>query len=90
MHTFEYHKKVKVRKDHRCQGCRTVIPKGSTMYYSKHISDGFYEFYDCQDCKDYIEDHCRQCFSRDICINEDYHLGLIKECRSEQRSDYHC
>ena len=85
MHTFEYHKKVKVRKDHRCQGCRIMFPKGSIMYYTKCLDDGFYEFYDCQDCKDYITQHCTKCPSRDICIREDYTMGLIKECREESR-----
>ena len=78
-------KKVKVRKDHICQGCGKKIIKGEKATYSKYVGDGLvWYFYECSECREYYKDNCSDCKDYRECIGENYELGIIKECRYEK------
>ncbi len=45
----------KTKKDHKCFGCRTKIPAGSTCFYMSWVNEGsFGADYLCIKCKDYL------------------------------------
>ena len=77
-------KEVKVRKDHRCHGCRKEIKKGGKAIYSKYVNaDGFYSFYECHECYNHVKEWCFECRDYDYCIADSYTYGLIKECKEQ-------
>ncbi len=50
-------KQVKTRKSHLCLGCLKTFQKGTSMSYTKGITDyGFFSYYLCQECLDVIDD----------------------------------
>ena len=47
----------KARKDHKCDLCGEVIPKGTTYYWQKDIYDGaFYEWHEHEKCREIARD----------------------------------
>ena len=43
----------KARKDHKCDYCGEVIPKGTKYYWQKNIYDGtFYEWHEHEKCRE--------------------------------------
>lgn len=45
----------KTKKDHRCFGCRTKLPVGSTCFYISGVYEGnFGAYYLCEKCRDYL------------------------------------
>jgi len=80
---IEY-KRVKVRKDHKCQGCGKTIHK-SEYAHDSACSDGeIYHIYECDDCYQYVKDVCLKCKDFSYCIGEDYPYGALKECQREK------
>ena len=46
----------KTRKDHKCTGCLTNIPKGSEAHYIVAVFEGdFGAYYTCNACQDYLD-----------------------------------
>lgn len=78
-------KNVKVRKDHICQGCGKKISKGEEAISSSYADGGeAWTFYECHECRDYVVNNCQGCRDADICIELDYRVGTISECRRER------
>ena len=77
--------KAKIRKDHICQGCGKVLKKYETVTASSYADGGTaWTFYECDECVKYRENHCWECRDREMCIQEDYYVGLLKERRRER------
>jgi hypothetical protein len=73
------HKKVKTRKEHKCEGCFEKIPKETTVSHYKGIWQGeFYDYYMCNPCDDYIDKYMRE----DI-ADMGFTPGEIKDYRQE-------
>lgn len=75
-------KRVKARKEHRCDWCRCRIKKGEEYTFSKSIQDGdFNTWKSCDTCKAYVQEmfdkgwdkgegYCTQSQFADFMINE--------------------
>lgn len=51
-------KKVKIRKDHKCNGCFATLSKGAEVMRGKGIHDGeFYNVYLCDPCEDHLNEY---------------------------------
>lgn len=49
---------VVTRKEHKCDGCLTVIPKGKKVETCKGRNEaGFYKIYVCDDCIDHLNEY---------------------------------
>lgn len=82
--TIQEPKKVKIRKDHTCQGCGKKLNKSEEATVSKYAESGtVYSFYECDDCRKHFEDKCKQCKDYYDCMGENYYLGLITECKEQ-------
>ena len=69
---------VKTRKDHRCHGCRKVIPAGSTVYSQTDAEDTIYTIYMCGECRKWCG-NCKECFEMDGADE-----GYVADCRKER------
>ena len=71
---------IKTRKDHKCHGCKEVIPKGTTTYSEIQAYEGKIEtLYECNKCVEWcIKKDCMDCL-----ISENAYEGYIKECMKE-------
>ena len=72
-------KTVKVRKNHKCHGCSSIIEKGNSALFETYTDDTIYNLYFCEDCKAWLKEKCNKC-------NECFELessfeGFIKECK---------
>lgn len=69
--------KFKTRKDHKCHGCREIIPKGTEVYSQAVADEGTVStFYVCDECRDWCKNKkCRDCFEL-----ENAYEGHVKEC----------
>ena len=77
---------ITTRKDHQCQGCGAKLPKGATAISSAYADGGSaWTFYECQECAEYRQRECGKCKDRWICIEVNYNVGLIAECRRESK-----
>lgn len=49
--------RVKTKKDHKCEGCFEVIPKGTETTHCKGRYQGnWYNYHMCELCIDYMDD----------------------------------
>lgn len=82
--TIKEPRKVKIRKPHICQGCGKELKTGEIVTSSTYADSGeIYTFYECCECADHVAKVCRTCKDADMCICENYYVGLIKECIKE-------
>lgn len=50
-------KTVVTRKDHKCEGCFEIVPKGTKVQHCKGRYDGeFYDYHMCDLCINYMDD----------------------------------
>ena len=76
--------KVKIRKDHICQGCGKKLHRGEDIYSSSFASDGqAWTFYECDSCREFYDNHCATCDDCANCVGFNYAIGLFAECRAE-------
>ena len=55
---FSHKKKVKTRKEHRCWGCRKILPKGSIINTITSVdADGFNTIRWCNICERVLDSH---------------------------------
>jgi len=61
MSDFSFYKEIKKsRKDHKCEGCLELIPKGSELFkLVGRWADGFYHVKLCFKCNEFICKHSR-------------------------------
>lgn len=58
MGDFNKRKEIQTKKAHDCLGCLTEIPVGSgATYHSGKTEEGFYGYYLCPDCDQYLEEN---------------------------------
>ena len=56
-------KQVKTRKEHRCFGCLTKFPAGTSMSAETNVGDGhIYTIYICDGCKEFMSKYHEWCF----------------------------
>jgi hypothetical protein len=71
------------RKDHKCFGCRKIIPKGSRAELTFGADEvGFFRYYMCVECVEYAE-------SNDDYIdsNGDFREGAIADIKQSRVSN---
>ena len=84
VNTIKEPHKVRVRKSHICQGCGKKINIGDIAITSTYSDGGdIWTFYECDDCVDYRNSKCCKCKDYDLCMGENYQIGLIKDCKKE-------
>ena len=68
-------KTVTTRKDHRCEGCVEIIPKGSKVTRCKGKWQGrFYDYHLCEPCRKYMDEYMDEI---------EFMPGEIKDLRME-------
>lgn len=73
---------VITRKDHKCHGCLSTIPKGTPTYSQTNVSDGIFTLYMCNECIDFCKSHkCNECPQM-----EEAFEGYVKECKREMNN----
>lgn len=73
--------KIKTRKDHKCHGCRNVIPAGTEVYSQTNTFDNIYTLYMCDECINWCKDKsCNLCPTR-----EEAEPGYIRDCKVNGR-----
>ena len=71
-------KTVNTRKEHRCEGCFEIIPKGTKAEHCKGKWDGrFYDYHLCEPCRKYMDTYM------DDLADTGFMPGEIKEFRME-------
>lgn len=77
-------KKVKIRKNHICQGCGKTLNTGANVTVTKCADGGTaYSFYECEECRSWVEEKCYKCNDFVYCIGENYRIGSIANCKNE-------
>ena len=78
--------KVKTRKEHTCQGCGKTIQKSEQAFNTVCVdSRDIFSFYECLKCFEYYNTKCVLCKDKSYCIEDNYSVGTIKECKEEQK-----
>ena len=69
--TFYGVKSVKGRKDHQCDECLRIIPKGERHEYAKGLWEGdFSDFRTCQTCRDMVTESGLDCYCHGRLMDE--------------------
>ena len=74
--------KVKIRKNHICQGYGKLIKIGEEAIIGTYSDSGeIWSIYECEECSDYSKNKCSHCKDFDMCMGLDYYVGLIRDCK---------
>ena len=86
-------KRVKARKEHRCDWCRCRIKKGEEYKYNKNVQDGdIYTWKECDRCKEFVKEMFEKGYGVDkgYCTQADFdefmndeHKEILKEWEME-------
>lgn len=92
--TFYGARNVKGRKDHRCDECLRVIPKGEQHEYAKGLWEGdFSDFRTCGLCCDMIRESGLTCYCHGHLMDELHEVDFpgvksVVEFQDRRRANY--